>query len=386
MTPRRGLIIACGLALGMAVANSFARFAYALILPAMKADLAWSYTEAGSLNTTNAVGYLVGSLIAFRTVRRMGLKRPFIAGLWFTAFALLATGLTRDFYAISILRFLAGIACAYVFIAGSVLAASIFPDDVRRSALAITIYFGGGGFGLLLSGLILPGLFAQGHDGAWPIAWIVLGALSIVASLLATLAAAPIQSPAAQRTPHPWRKTPLVALFLAYGCFALGYFAYMTFIVAWMREHGYGPVDVTMVWSVLGLATMIAPRIWSRPMARWSGGKPLAAVMGTIGIGAVLPVMFTTLPAMLASAALFGMFFMTPASITAFIKKALAPPVWGEAVAAFTLFFSLLQCVGPVVTGLLADLTGSLAAGLGISAGVLFLGAALALLQPDRTA
>ena len=35
---RRGFVIACGLALSVAVVNSFARFAYALILPAMRED------------------------------------------------------------------------------------------------------------------------------------------------------------------------------------------------------------------------------------------------------------------------------------------------------------------------------------------------------------
>jgi hypothetical protein len=59
--------------------------------------------------------------------------------------------------------------------------------------------------------------------------------------------------------------------------------------------------------------------------------------------------------------------------------------VCDEAVAAFTLLFSMLQCLGPVFTGAL-DLTGSLAAGLGLSAAVLLLGAILALLKPDRTA
>jgi hypothetical protein len=39
--------------------HAFARFAYALILPAMRADLDLTYSQAGSLNTANAVGYLV---------------------------------------------------------------------------------------------------------------------------------------------------------------------------------------------------------------------------------------------------------------------------------------------------------------------------------------
>jgi hypothetical protein len=75
-----------------------------------------------------------------------------------------------------------------------------------------------------------------------------------------------------------------------------------------------------------------------------------------------------------------------PASVTAFVKKSLAPAVWGEALAAFTLVFSVLQCVGPFVTGVLADMTGSLATGLGASAAALLLGAGLALLQREQRA
>lgn len=382
---RRGFLIACGLALSVAVVNSFARFAYALILPAMREDLAWSYTQAGSLNTINAVGYLAGSYIAFRTVRRWGVKRPFIAGLWVTTATVLLTGLTRDFNVIAIVRFITGISCAYVFVTGGVLAASVFPDSARN-ATAIAIYFGGGGAGMLISGAVLPWMFAQGGDQAWPQAWIALGILSFAGSALATLAAVPTSPPPAQGAPHPWRKLPLLAMFAAYGCFALGYFAYMTFIVAWMRQLGFGPVEVTAVWCLLGIATLVAPRIWGRAMAGWSGGRAMAGIMATIGAGAVLPLLHASLPAMLLSAASFGMFFMVPAAITAFVRKALAPAIWGEALAAFTLVFSVLQCVGPFATGVLADLAGSLAMGLGASAAILLLGAALALMQRDQKA
>lgn len=50
------------LSLAPAVANSFARFAYALLLPAMRTELGLSYSQAGLLNTANAIGYLVGAL------------------------------------------------------------------------------------------------------------------------------------------------------------------------------------------------------------------------------------------------------------------------------------------------------------------------------------
>ena len=263
------------------------------------------------------------------------------------------------------------------------LAASVFPDDPRKAAAAIAIYFGGGGVGLLVSGLVLPWLFAHGGDQAWPDAWLALGILSCAGSLLATLAARVTAPPAAHAAPHPWRKAPFTAMFLAYGCFALGYFAYMTFIVAWLRQHHFNAFEVAVVWSALGLTTLFAPRIWGKPIASWRGGNAQAAILATIAVGAALPVIYASFPAMIVSAALFGMFFMVPASVTAFVKKGLAPAVWGEAVAAFTVFFSLLQCVGPLLTGALADLTSSLAAGLGASAAILLLGAVLALFQRE---
>ena len=47
-----------GLSIGPLVALGLARFAYALLLPAMRTSLDWSYVQAGAMNTANAGGYL----------------------------------------------------------------------------------------------------------------------------------------------------------------------------------------------------------------------------------------------------------------------------------------------------------------------------------------
>ena len=59
-----GVVLA--LSLGAAVSLGITRFAYALLLPVMRADLGWSYTLAGAMNTVNALGYLLGALAAPR--------------------------------------------------------------------------------------------------------------------------------------------------------------------------------------------------------------------------------------------------------------------------------------------------------------------------------
>jgi predicted MFS family arabinose efflux permease len=78
-------VIALGLALCPAIAVGLARFAYALLLPVMRADLGWSYALAGGMNTANAAGYLIGAVVAARLSSRLGSHRCFIGGLVVTA-------------------------------------------------------------------------------------------------------------------------------------------------------------------------------------------------------------------------------------------------------------------------------------------------------------
>jgi len=68
----QGLWLALVLSLGAAVSLGITRFSYGLLLPPMRADLGWSYTLAGAMNTFNAVGYLLGALSTPRLMRRWG--------------------------------------------------------------------------------------------------------------------------------------------------------------------------------------------------------------------------------------------------------------------------------------------------------------------------
>ena len=66
------MAVALVLSLGAAVSLGITRFAYGLLLPPMRADLSWSYTFAGSMNTSNALGYFIGALLAPMLLRRFG--------------------------------------------------------------------------------------------------------------------------------------------------------------------------------------------------------------------------------------------------------------------------------------------------------------------------
>jgi MFS family permease len=380
----RGLLIAFLLSFGPTVSNSFARFAYALVLPSMRADLALDWSSAGWLNTANAIGYLGGALLARMLVRRTGNRVLFAAGMLITAIGLTATGLVRDVSVLTLARALSGVGGAMVFICGGALSGNVFPGQPARATTTIAIFFAGGGIGLMLCGVAVPLLLASWGDAAWPLAWQAMGAASFVMAAASVWAAWRIEEPGAAPGSAEWRLAPFLPQFLAYICFGLGYIGYMTFVIAWMRVNGASTGMVIAVWTVLGAATLAAPAVWAGPCERWRGGRPLAAVMAVLSVGAMLPMASLHPAALLASAALFGVaMFSAPSAVGSLIKHLLPKPAWGSAMATFTVAFAASQIVGPVATGWVADRFGSLRPGLTASAAVLVLGALLALAQRD---
>ena len=390
----RSLLRAYGLAfllaLGVTVSISFARFAYALVLPAMRADLGWNYAEAGWLNTANAIGYLIGAVATRLLIRRTGNRSLFIGGVFFTALAIMATGYTRDLFWLGAWRITCGVTGAAAFIAGGALSGNILPGSPQAGTRTIAIYFAGGGVGFLLCGVALPLLLDDAGIAAWPRAWVWMGWAGLTMFGACAWAAMRIAEP--DRAPDGDAATaragvaPLAAGLAAYVFFGLGYIGYMTFVIAWMRDYGASTGDVVAVWSMFGVASLAGPWLWRYPLSHWIPGRFMAAAMAVIAAGALLPLLGAGLATMLASALLFGAsMWNIPGAATNLVKRALPASGWGAAIATFTIFFAAGQIAGPVMTGWMADNFGGLRIGLGLSVGVLALGAVVALLQRDVT-
>jgi predicted MFS family arabinose efflux permease len=379
---RFGLILA--LSLGPAVSNSFARFAYALLLPAMRHELGLNYSQAGSLNTANAIGYLAGALFTVRYVSRLGNRRLFCIGMVVTVLAILGSGLTASFAAQLCFRAIAGVSGAMVFICGGVLASNVFPERPELSSSAVAVYFGGAGAGILLTGAGIPWLLAVAGDDAWRTGWLAIGAVAAVFAALGIRAARRIAEPSSGALRSPWPVGAFVPALGSYLLFGAGYIAYMTFVVAWMVSHGSTPLEVGLTWGMLGVATMLAPLLWRVPRARWRPSRMLAATGIVIAVGAAIPLGGTSLAAMLLSAFIFGAgMFTAPTSVTNLVQTSLPKTAWGSALAVFTTLFSIGQAIGPVLTGWFADLTGSLFAGLAVSVVFLLGASVLATAQRD---
>lgn len=382
-------LIVFGLSLGPLVSNGFTRFSYGLVLPAMREDLLWNYTQAGSINTANAIGYLIGALAALFLNQRLGAKRLFNLGMVLMVIALIGSALTRDFWALNAWRVLAGIGGAPVFIAAGALASNLFQHDPRRSALAIALTLaGGGGLGMLLSGVAIPLLLEQWGSPGWPYTWLALGIASAVATPVAWIAVNAIQagdtaSTASAGDNHQaFALLPVWPAMISYFLFGVGYIIYLTFLVAWMRENGASAWMISIAWALLSIMVIASPFIWQRLLALAQAGGAMAGSSAVTGAAILLTMFLPGSSGVIASAALFGAaFFIVPTAATSLSRKRFSPEHWARAMAWFTVLFALGQTLGPIAAGALADLTGEVSTGLWFAGIVMLCGAFVAMLQ-----
>ncbi|MDP9896226.1 putative MFS family arabinose efflux permease [Variovorax boronicumulans] len=387
------LRLAFALSMGAAVSLGITRFAYALLLPPMRSDLGWSYALAGGMNTANAVGYLAGALVTPALMRRFGVTRLLIVGAVLASVFMAGSGFVTDAPALLLQRLLAGVASAWVFVAGGLLAARLGEADARtgasRSGLLLGIYYGGTGFGILLSALLVPQVLRAALDvpHGWTWAWWALALASAAATCLLTWAGRAMPDSPVSATPSAATATETAPISLrhfgwalaGYALFGMGYIGYMTFVIALLREQGASAGFVTLFYALLGIACVASSRLWAGLLDRYRGGQPQALLNGLLGVATLLPVLSASAPVALASGVLFGgVFLSVVASTTALVRHNLPPARWAQGISLFTIVFALGQIVGPTVTGWISDGPGGLARGLVASAIALWLGAVLA--------
>ena len=258
-SPLRYLLwLALALSMGAAVSLGITRFAYGLLLPVMREDLGWNYTLAGAMNTTNALGYLLGALATPRLIRRWGASRVLLAGALLASGFMAASGFFTEAGPLLLQRTLAGAASALVFVAGGLMAARLGARAPEHAGLLLGLYYGGTGWGIVVSALGVPWLLQAGAHAphAWTWAWWGLALACVVATLVLRWPARELQkeellaqvnrAPEACLTPNPlpWRRmAPALA---GYTLFGVGYIGYMTFVIALLREQGVSPGAITL--------------------------------------------------------------------------------------------------------------------------------------------
>lgn len=370
------------LSLAATVGLGIGRFAYALVLPDMREDLGWSYSAAGFMNTINAVGYLVGALLASRLIQRVGWSAAIRGGTLACLAALATCALSGNLVALSLARLVLGVGAAVGFVAGGALAATIAQSTPARANFLLSLFYAGPGIGILSSGLIAPFTLEYFGPGSW---WIVWWALTLLSALM-TIPLFLIRIESSVRFSEgghgSFAVLPVLIYLAGYFLFGAGYIAYMTFMIAYIRDGGGGAAAQAAFWGLIGMSAFVTPWVWRGVLALDRGGLATAIILGTNALGAALPMLGHS-PAWLAvSAVVFGVaFFAVVGSTTAFVRFNYPPEAWPRAIAAMTISFGIGQTLGPIAVGAITDALGSLSYALNVSAALLALGAGLALCQ-----
>jgi predicted MFS family arabinose efflux permease len=371
--PARLILI---LSLTPTVGLGIGRFAYALVLPDMRDTLGWSYSAAGFMNTVNAVGYLAGALVAAKLIKRFGLSAVLRLGTLACVLSLALSALSGQFIVLSFARLLAGLGAAVAFVASGALAATIAQSRPERANFLLSLFYAGPGLGILASGLVAPFVLQAFGPGSWWIVWWAMTLLSVVMTV--PLLLAPFDAGASLSGPVSTGIAirPVKIYLIGYFLFGAGYIAYMTFMIAYVRDGGGGASAQSAFWCLIGVSAFVTPWVWRRVLARNSGGVSTAIIQGVNAVGASLP-LFGHSPVLLAiSALVFGVaFFAVVGSTTAFVRFNYPPAQWPTAIAMLTIAFGIGQILGPIVTGAITDAFGSLSYALNASAAMLLIGA-----------
>jgi predicted MFS family arabinose efflux permease len=377
--PARLILI---LSLTPTVGLGIGRFAYSLVLPDMRDALGWSYSAAGFMNTINAAGYLAGALMTSGIARRFGLAVAVRWGTLACVVSLALCALSGNFFVLSFARLLAGLGAAAGFIGGAALAARIAQSRPERANFLLSLFYAGPGLGILASGLIAPFVLQAFGPGSWWIVWWAMTLLSVLLTI--PLLLAPIDSGAglADAAPAAFAIRPVLIYLAGYFLFGAGYIAYMTFMIAYVRDAGGGAAAQSAFWSLIGVSAFATPWVWRRVLALDRGGVSTAIILGVNALGAALP-LFGHSPLLLAiSALVFGVaFFAVVGSTTAFVRFNYPPAAWPAGIAAMTIAFGIGQTLGPIAVGAVSDAFGSLSYALNVSAAMLAVGAVAAAFQ-----
>lgn len=381
--------------LSLATAMGIGRFAFTPVLPMMLHDGVIDLLGASWLATANYIGYLVGALICtfqpwiwrrFPALPQVGASSWVRAGL--VATGLLTLGMSLNLPGIwPLLRFLAGVASAFVFLFTS---GWCLAQLARHGASRLGgVMYAGPGAGIMLSGLMCSGMVAlQWRAQA---AWVILGVMAAILTGLVwrtfhasnekqqdPIAAAMPAAGAVPTVATASRKQMLV-LAGAYGLAGLGYIVTATFLPVIARQALPGSPFLDMFWPLLGFGVMVGALLSTRVPLTGDLRLLLAACYFIQALSIAISLWSPTLTGFIVGSFVLGIPFTALTFFAMQEVRRLRPHSATSYMGLLTAVYGVGQIAGPPMVAVMLRRTSTVEAGftlsLEIAAGALMLGA-----------
>ena len=378
--------IFCGLGLG--------RFTFGMMLPSMSESLGLSYSQGGVLGFSNMLGYLIAVLMSRIVLPRFGTRAVTSFSLLLIALSMAGMASTESYGLLCVLYCITGVGSGGVVVpAMSVMSHWFYPS---HRGLASGIVMSGAGFGIIISGFVVPTLSPLHGLYSWQVGWLLFSAISVVVAALAfgyirnhprelgftSFGAAPKASRTAKvEMPRAAKVRLLAHMGLLYGIYGATYMLYVTFIVTSMVDsYGIDESKAGGLWAWFGFLSIFSGILFGAISDRIGRRAGIAVAFAVLASAYLLVGFGPWMPGLYISVALFGLAaWSIPVIMAAASGDFFGPDGAANALAIFTLVFSAGQAGGPVLAGFLAERTGgfstsyAVAGGLALSAIVLAL-------------
>lgn len=358
--------------LGLLVAIGIGRFALTPQLPLMIQAGQLSLTGASLVAASNYLGYLAGSLDAMRA-RRHSLARLRL-GLWLCVACPLLSAWADSVLLHALLRFVAGVASAWVLI----LLTSWTQQELARQG---RLRLAGGIFTGPAVGIVLVGLAALviGQASAWPGAgWLVYGALALGMVLY-------LQRQLPQALPSRGEGAPaalprsaaLYRLAAVYGLAGFGYILPATFLSQLARGLYPQGAVADVFWPLFGLAALVGVLASARQSHAGGASWRLAVGLWLQAAGVLACVLLPGVWGLGLGAVLVGVTFMAIVQSAIQAGRELTPQHPQQVAGLLTTSYAVGQLAGPLLAALSTHGQGSLAPALLLAALALLVAGAL---------
>lgn len=281
-------IAASGL-LAFAAAMGIGRFAFTPLLPMMQAEGLLSVSEGGLLASVHFFGYLLGTLAAARL--QLDPRTMLTGSLVLIAASTAGMGLTDEFSAWLVSRFIAGVcsACTLVAVSMHIVRQLAGIGQIRAQGWV----FAGVGAGIAFVGIAALGMMLKqvmSGDG-----WLVFGAVTLAVAAFVSLQQRNCDDPAAKPAHTHTLRVPLSwPILMAYGSAGAGYIIPATFLPVMARDLVADPIIFGWGWPVFGAAAFVSTLIAARLYATFTNIKIWTGSQFVMAAGLILPALYTT--------------------------------------------------------------------------------------------
>ncbi|NGO41145.1 MFS transporter [Streptomyces ureilyticus] len=347
------------------VTFGFARYGYGLYLPEFRREFNLSVGTVGLIGSASYVGFVVALLLVGTLVARFGPRSMVITGGVCATVGMGLVTVARDPAVLTTGLVLAGMSSGWVWAPYSDVVDRVIPRSRRERVMAVIAT--GTAFGVVVAGPLA--LFLR--HSHWRHAWLVFAVAALAATVYNALVlpggphraasyGARERSEGGRARSGPgrgWflrrRAIPLYLTAVSYGLVGAVYWAYAIEAIA--GATGSGSATAPVFWTLMGLAGT-AGALTGHAITRYGLRRTHVWLFTGLAVAvALLGLAPGSLPAVAASAVLYGPCFMAGSALLAVWSYYTFPEQPSTGFTATILFVGLGTITGPATLGALAD-------------------------------